>query len=42
MLPKWGASRKQAMVKKVRFGEDHWFGPSILAIQYWEIYIIIN
>lgn len=26
--------------KKVRFWEDHWFGNSSLAIQFWPLYVI--
>jgi hypothetical protein len=28
--------------RKVRFWEDNWIGPSSLAIQFWEIYVLIN
>lgn len=28
--------------KKVLFWEDNWLGPSSLAVQYWEIYVIVN
>jgi hypothetical protein len=28
--------------KKVRFWEDLWFGSCSLAIQYWDIYSIVN
>ena len=28
--------------KKVKFWEDHWFGNSSLAIQYWELYVLCN
>jgi hypothetical protein len=28
--------------KKIKFWEDHWFGSSSLAIQYWEIYFLVN
>jgi hypothetical protein len=28
--------------KRVRFWEDHWFGCCSLAIQYWEVYTIVN
>jgi hypothetical protein len=27
---------------KIRFWEDHWFGSCSLAIQYWEIFSIVN
>jgi hypothetical protein len=27
---------------KFKFWEDNWLGPSILTIQYWEIYILVN
>jgi hypothetical protein len=27
---------------KVKFYEDNWLGPSILAIQYREVYILVN
>lgn len=30
------------MEKKVKFWEDNWLGNSSLAIQYWEIYILVN
>jgi hypothetical protein len=28
--------------KKIRFWKDVWLGSSSLAIQYWEIYVIVN
>lgn len=28
--------------KKVKFWEDNWLGPSSLAIQFWEIYVLVN
>jgi hypothetical protein len=28
--------------RRVRFLEDQWFGTCSLAIQYWEIYLIVN
>jgi hypothetical protein len=28
--------------KKVKFWEDNWLGPSSLAIQYWDLYVIVN
>lgn len=28
--------------RKVKFWEDNWLGLSSLAIQYWEIYILVN
>ena len=28
--------------KKVKFWEDHWLGNSSLAIQFWELYVIVN
>lgn len=28
--------------QKVRFWEDHWFGNSSLAIQFWPLYVICN
>jgi len=28
--------------KKVRFWEDHWFGNSSLAVQFWQLYTINN
>jgi hypothetical protein len=28
--------------KKIRFWEDLWFGSYSLAIQYWDIYSIVN
>jgi hypothetical protein len=28
--------------KKVRFWKDHWFGSCYLAIQYWDVYTIVN
>jgi hypothetical protein len=28
--------------RKVKFWEDNWLGPSSLAIQYWDIYVILN
>ena len=28
--------------KKVKFWEDHWFGNTSLAIQYWDVYILAN
>ena len=30
------------MIKKVKFWEDNWLGPSSLAIQFWEIYVLVN
>lgn len=27
---------------KIRFWEDNWLGSSSLAIQYWELYVIVN
>jgi len=28
--------------KKVRFWEDNWLGSSSLAIQFWDIYVLVN
>ena len=28
--------------KRIRFWEDHWFGTSSLAIQFWHLYAIVN
>ena len=28
--------------KKVKFQEDNWLGPSSLAIQFWEIYVLVD
>ena len=28
--------------RKVKFREDHWFGATSLAIQYWDVYILAN
>lgn len=28
--------------KKVRFWEDNWLGTSSLAIQFWDLYVIVN
>jgi hypothetical protein len=28
--------------RRMRFWEDHWFGSCSLAIQYWDIYTIVN
>jgi hypothetical protein len=28
--------------RKIKFWEDEWFGSSSLAIQYWDLYSIIN
>jgi hypothetical protein len=28
--------------RKVKFWEDNWLGPSSLAIQYWDIYVLIH
>jgi hypothetical protein len=28
--------------KKVRFWEDNWLGSSCLAIQFWDIYVLVN
>ena len=28
--------------RKVRFWKDNWIGPSSLAIQFWDLYIIVN
>ena len=30
------------MEKKVRFWEDKWLGSSSLAIQFWNLYMIVN
>jgi hypothetical protein len=27
---------------KVRFWENNWLGPSSLAVQFWELYVIVN
>jgi hypothetical protein len=28
--------------RKIRFWEDNWLGSSNLAIQYWDLYMIVN
>lgn len=28
--------------RKCLFWEDNWVGPSSLAIQYWEVYVLVN
>lgn len=28
--------------RKVKFWEDNWLGPSSLAVQFWEIYVLVN
>ena len=28
--------------RRIRFWEDHWFGNSSLAIQFWPLYVLIN
>jgi hypothetical protein len=28
--------------KKVKFWEDNWLGPSSLAIQFWEVYVLVQ
>jgi hypothetical protein len=35
---KWNVGNEM----RVRFWEDQWFGTCSLAIQYWEIYLIVN
>lgn len=37
---KTGVRWKVGDGKSIRFWEDHWFGSSSLAIQYWELYVI--
>lgn len=39
---KMGYTWKIGNGRKVKFWEDNWLGPSSLAIQYWEIYILVN
>jgi hypothetical protein len=41
-VAKMGYRWKVGNGKKIRFWEDVWLGSSSLAIQYWEIYVIIN
>jgi hypothetical protein len=39
----WAAkTAKMENGKKIRFWEDIWFGSYSLAIQYWDIYSIVN
>jgi hypothetical protein len=39
----WAAkAAKMENGKKIRFWEDLWFGSYSLAIQYWDIYSIVN
>ena len=39
---KLGVCQKVGNDKKIHFWEDHWFGSSSLAIQFWDLYIINN
>jgi hypothetical protein len=38
----WGFSWKVENERKARFWEDQWFVTCSLAIQFWEVYSIIN
>jgi hypothetical protein len=40
--PRWDIDGKLVMVEKTRFWVDQWFGSSSMAIQFWEVYSIIN
>lgn len=42
MAAQIGITWKIGNGKNIRFWEDHWFGNSILCIQYWSLYIIIE
>ena len=39
---KLGYQWKVGNGRKVKFWEDHWFGETSLAIQYWDLYILVN
>ena len=39
---KLGYQWKVGNGRKIKFWEDHWFGGSSLAIQYWDVYVIEN
>jgi hypothetical protein len=39
---KMGYHWKVGNGNKFKFWEDHWFGSSRLAIQYWYLYTIVN
>jgi hypothetical protein len=39
---KMGYQWKVGDGEKVKFWEDHWFGTCSLAIQYWEVYFLVN
>jgi hypothetical protein len=40
--PRWDIDEKLVMAEKTRFWVDQWFGSSSMAIQFWEVYSIIN
>jgi hypothetical protein len=41
-VAKLGYMWKVGNGEKVRFWEDNWVGPASLAIQFWDIYSLIN
>jgi len=39
---RFGFQWKVGNGRRIRFWEDHWFGTSSLAIQFWHLYVIVN